>query len=256
MYFRIAALIAALAIPIWAPWSPAVAAPIKNVVITHGAFADASGWRRAATAFTAKGYKVTLVQQPLTSLQDDVAATKRILALQDGPTVLVGHSYGGMVVSDAGNDPKVAALVFVAAFQPEKGESLLKLAGTKPASPGSDPKAVNATEDGYLYLQPSAFRAAFAADVPKAETDFLANSQVFAAKAAFTAEASEPSWKTKPSWAIVATKDKSINPVLERDMAKRAGSKVTEIAASHAVYISQPGKVAEVIVEASKGTSR
>jgi pimeloyl-ACP methyl ester carboxylesterase len=205
---------------------------------------------------TAKGYKVTLVQQPLTSLQDDVAATKRILALQDGPTVLVGHSYGGMVVSDAGNDAKVTALVYVAAFQPEKGESLLILAGTKPPSPGPDPKAVNATEDGYLYLQPGAFRAAFAADVPKTETDFLASSQVFAAKAAFTAQAGEPAWKTKPSWAIVATEDKSINPVLEREMAKRARSKVTEIVSSHAVYISQPDKVAEVIVEAAKAASK
>ncbi|WP_089174498.1 alpha/beta hydrolase [Bosea sp. AS-1] len=235
-------------------WSGAQAASVRNIVIVHGAFADGSGWRKVSDRLTAKGYKVTIVQEPLTSLQDDVAATRRVLALQDGPAILVGHSYGGMVVTEAGHDASVAGLVYVAAFQPEKGESLGTLAGRKPV-PNAPPDAIKATADGYLYLDPKAFPAAFAADLPKAGAAFLARSQVFAAKAAFTAEAGDPAWKSKPSWALIASHDRSINPELEREMARRAGSKVREVAASHAVYASKPAEVAELIVEAARAVS-
>lgn len=235
-------------------WSGAQAAPIRNIVIVHGAFADGSGWRKVSDRLIAKGYRVTIVQEPLTSLQDDVAATRRVLALQDGPAILVGHSYGGMVITEAGHDDKVAGLVYVAAFQPAKGESLGKLAGSKPA-PNALPDAIKATADGYLYLDPKAFSAAFAADLPKAEAAFLARSQVFAAKEAFSAEAGDPAWRSKPSWALVASLDRSINPELEREMARRAGSKVREVAASHAVYASKPAEVAELIVEAARSVS-
>ncbi|HEV7257924.1 MAG TPA: alpha/beta hydrolase [Bosea sp. (in: a-proteobacteria)] len=242
-------------LPIAATCSAVEAAEIRNIVIVHGAFADGSGWRKVSDRLTAKGYKVTIVQEPLTSLQDDVAATRRILALQDGPAILVGHSYGGMVISEAGHDGKVAGLVYVAAFQPDKGESLGKLAGSKPV-PNAQPDAIKATADGYLYLDPQAFPVAFAADLPKAEAAFLARSQVFAAKTAFSTEAGDPAWKSKPSWALVASKDRSINPELEREMARRAGSKVREIAASHAVYVSKPAEVAELIVEAARSVSK
>ena len=229
---------------------PASAEGIKNVVIVHGAFADGSGWRKVSDILSAKGYRVSIVQEPETSLADDVAATRRVLALQEGPAVLVGHSYGGMVITEAGRDDKVAALVYVAAFQPERGETLAALAASKPV-PGADPQAIKATPDGYLYLDPAIFPAAFAADLPKAEADFLARSQVFTAKAAFTTAVAEPAWKVKPSWAIVATQDRSINPDLEREMAKRAESRVREVESSHAVYLSRPEAVAEVIAEAA-----
>ena len=251
----ISAVIGGLMLPIAATCSAVEAAEIRNIVIVHGAFADGSGWRKVSDRLTAKGYKVTIVQEPLSSLQDDVAATRRVLALQEGPAILVGHSYGGMVISEAGHDDKVAGLVYVAAFQPEKGESLGKLAGSKPV-PNAPSDAIKATADGYLYLDPKAFPAAFAADLPKAEAAFLARSQVFAAKAAFSTEAGDPAWKSKPSWALVASQDRSINPDLEREMERRAGSKVREIAASHAVYVSKPAEVAKLIVEAARSTSK
>lgn len=240
----ISAVIGALVLPIAGTCSAVEAAAIRNIVIVHGAFADGSGWRKVSDRLVARGYNVTVVQQPLTSLQDDVAATRRALALQDGP-----------VISDAGNDPKVAGLVYIAAFQPEKGESLAKLAGSKPV-PNAAPDAIKATADGYLYLDPARFAAAFAADLPKAEAAFLAHSQVFAAQAAFATEAGEPAWKRKPSWALVASDDRSINPALERDIATRAGSTVREVAASHAVYASKPAEVAELIAEAAGAVSR
>lgn len=230
----------------------AQAAEVKNIVIVHGALADGSGWRKATDILTGRGFNVTIVQQPITSLADDVAATRRVLDLQDGPTLLVGHSYGGIVITEAGHDNKVAGLVYVAAFQPDKGESLLSLASSKPAS-GMN---IRETKDGkFLYIDPVAFPNDFAADLPKDETAFLARSQVFAAKEAFSAKAGDPAWKNKKSWAIVATEDRSITPDLERDMAKRAGSTVTEIKASHAVFASQPEKVADVIDAAAKALS-
>jgi pimeloyl-ACP methyl ester carboxylesterase len=227
----------------------AQAAEVRNIVIVHGALADGSGWRGATEILQDRGYNVTIVQQPITSLADDVAATNRVLDLQTGPTLLVGHSYGGMVISEAGNRPDVAGLVYVAAFQPDKGESLLGLASSKPAGG----MYIRETKDGeYLYIDPAAFPNDFAADLPKDEAAFLARSQVFAAKKAFTAKASDPAWRVKKSWSVVATRDRSINPELERDMAKRAGSQVTEIEASHAVFASQPEKVADVIDAAAR----
>jgi pimeloyl-ACP methyl ester carboxylesterase len=170
------------------------------------------------------------------------------LDLQDGPTLLVGHSYGGMVITEAGHNPHVAGLVYVAAFQPDKGESLLSLASSKPAG-GMN---IRETKDGkYLYIDPAAFPGDFAADLPKDEARFLARSQVFAAKEAFSAKVGNPAWQTRKSWSIVATEDRSINPELERDMARRAGSDITEIKASHAVFASQPEKVADVIERAA-----
>ena len=227
----------------------AQAAEVKNIVIVHGALADGSGWRQATEILERRGYAVTIVQQPITSLADDVAATNRVLDLQHGPTLLVGHSYGGIVITEAGNRADVAGLVYVAAFQPDKGESLLALASSKPAG-GMN---IRETKDGkYLYLDPSAFAADFAADLPKDEAAFLAKSQVFAAKAAFSAKVDDPAWRTKKSWSIVATQDRAINPDLERDMAKRANSEVTEITASHAVFASQPEMVADVIEKAAE----
>lgn len=231
----------------------AEAAEIKNIVIVHGALADGSGWRKTADILEKDGFNVTVVQEPITSLADDVAATNRVLDLQNGPSLLVGHSYGGMVITEAGNRPDVAGLVYVAAFQPDKGESLISLASSKPAGSMN----IRETKDGqYLYLDPATFAADFAGDLPKDEANFLAKSQVFASKAAFTAKVGDPAWKVKNSWAVVATNDHSINPELERDMAKRAGSDVTEIKASHAVFASQPEKVAAVIEKAAKGAGK
>lgn len=231
----------------------AQAAEIKNIVIVHGALADGSGWRKTTEILEKHGFKVSIVQEPITSLADDVAATNRVLDLQSGPSLLVGHSYGGMVITEAGNRPDVAGLVYVAAFQPDKGESLIGLASSKPAGSMN----IRETKDGqYLYLDPATFAADFAADLPKDEADFLAKSQVFASKAAFTAKISDPAWRVKKSWSIVATEDRSINPELERDLAKRAGSDVTEIKSSHAVFASQPEKVAAVIEKAARDAGK
>lgn len=230
----------------------AQAADVKNIVIVHGALADGSGWRKATEILERRGFNVTIVQQPITSLADDIAATNRVLDLQQGPVLLVGHSYGGMVITEAGHSPTVAGLVYVAAFQPDKGESLIGLASSKPAG-GMN---IRETKDGkYLYLDPAAFANDFAADLPLEDAAFLARSQVFASKQAFTAKVGEPAWKVKKSWAIVATQDRSINPDLERDMARRAGSQVSEIVASHAVFASQPEKVASVIENAARQLS-
>jgi len=231
----------------------AQAAEVKNIVIVHGALADGSGWRKTADILEKDGFNVTVVQEPITSLADDVAATKRVLDLQTGPSLLVGHSYGGMVITEAGNRPDVAGLVYVAAFQPDKDESLISLASSKPAGSMN----IRETKDGqYLYLDPATFAADFAADLPKDEAAFLAKSQVFASKAAFTAKIENPAWKAKKSWAVVASDDRSINPELERSMAKRAGSDVTEIKGSHAVFASQPEKVAAVIEKAAKDAGK
>jgi pimeloyl-ACP methyl ester carboxylesterase len=231
--------------------APAYAAPIKNVVIVHGALADGSGWRKVHDLLKARGYKVAVVQPPMTSLQDDVAAARRILNLQDGPSVLVGHSYGGMVATEAGSAENVAGLVYIAAFQPDEGENLLDLAGkTPPATTG-----IRATADDYLYLDPKVYAADFAADVPAEEAEFMAASQVFPSKASFEARISQPAWRTKKSWALIATEDRAIHPDLMRMMAKRAGSVVKEVKASHAPFLSQPEAVADLIETAAKALS-
>jgi pimeloyl-ACP methyl ester carboxylesterase len=232
-----------------AAFTPAQANPIKNVVIVHGSLADGSGWRKVYDLLNAKGYKVTIVQPPMTSLQDDVAATKRVLDLQDGPSVLVGHSYGGMVITEAGNADNVAALVYIAAFQPDAGETLLSLAATiPPATTG-----IKATADGFLYLDPKVYAADFAADIPVADAKFMADSQVFPAKVSFDTKITQPAWKMKKSWALIAADDRAIHPDLLRTMAKRAGSESVEVKGSHAVFMSQPAPVAALIERASKG---
>jgi len=197
------------------------------------------------------GYHVSIVQEPETSLSDDVAATKRILSLQQGKSLLVGHSYGGFIISEAGQDPSVAGLVYVAAFQPDKGETLGGLASKIPQAS----KGIAQTSDHFLYLKPEAYHADFAADLPAGTASFMARSQVMPAGAIFSTAAADPAWKTKPSWAVVATQDRSINPDLERFMAKRAQSKVIEVKGSHAVYASQPQKIASFIEKAAQSLS-
>lgn len=229
-----------------------MAAPVKNIVLVHGAFVDGSGWDPVARILNKAGYNVSIVQEPQTSLADDVAATRRVLALQSGKSLLVGHSYAGMIISDAGNDPSVAGLVYIAAFQPEQGDSLLSLAKKYPPAAQS----ITETPDHFLYIKPENFHTDFAADLPVKETNLLAQSQLMPAVAAFTAPAGVPAWKTKPSWAVVATQDRAINPELERFMAKRAHSTVTELKGNHAIYASQPEKIAAVIEKAAQSLSQ
>jgi pimeloyl-ACP methyl ester carboxylesterase len=217
--------------------APARAEPVKNVVLVHGAFADGSGWQRVAEILGRDGYTVNVVQGPLTSLADDVAATKRVLDLQQGLSLLVGHSYGGVVITEAGDAPNVAGLVYIAAFIPDRGESAVGLLSqTPPAN-----KDMRATEDHYLYLEQAAFAADFAADVPPVLANFMAHSQAMQAKAAAGAPVTAAAWHRKKSWALIATRDRNINPELERSMAKRAGSETIEVPASHAVLSFQAG---------------
>jgi pimeloyl-ACP methyl ester carboxylesterase len=230
--------------------SSAQAAPagaIKNVVLVHGAFADGSGWKEISDILGRDGYHVSIVQPPETSLEDDIAATNRVLDQQDGPAILVGHSYGGMIITGAGNNAHVKALVYVAALQPDTGESLVSLqASVPPAS-----KAVAPTPDGFLLLNRADFHADFAADLPAPVADFMSRSQVpLSVKSAGT-PMTAPAWKSKPSYAIVATQDRAINPGLERSMYKRSHSITIEIPSSHAVYMSHPREVAAVIEKAA-----
>lgn len=226
----------------------AQAAPIKNIVLVHGAFVDGSGWNAVAEILRKDGYSVSIVQPPETSLEDDVAAANRVLDSLDGPAVLVGHSYGGMIITDAGNNDHVQALVYVAAFQPDVGESLGKLGASMPPAATS----IVASKDGFLTLDRARFPADFAADLPPAVSTLMAASQVGLSVKAAGAETTRPAWKTKPTWAIVATEDRAINPDLERKMYARSHSTTTEIKSSHAVYISQPKAVAAVIEQAAK----
>jgi pimeloyl-ACP methyl ester carboxylesterase len=243
-----AATAIALAASASASASPVPTPSIKNVVLVHGAFADGSGWVAVANILRRDGFNVTVAQPPETSLEDDVAATTRAIDAMGGPVVLVGHSYGGVIITTAGNDQHVKSLVYVAAFQPDTGESLGSLAASKPpvsSSPVPSP-------DGFLYLGQSTFHSDFCADLPAAQAEFMAQSQVGLAIKAAGAATTTPAWKAKPSFAIVATNDHAINPDLERFMYKRAGSNVTEIASSHAVYISRPAEVAAVIERAAQ----
>jgi pimeloyl-ACP methyl ester carboxylesterase len=248
----IAAAAAAIAL-LSAAVAPARAAePVKNVVLVHGAFADGSGWRRVADILGKDGYTVSVVQEPLTSLADDVAATKRVLDLQQGPTILVGHSYGGVVITEAGSATNVVGLVYIAAFIPDNGESALGLLSTAPAANND----IRATKDDFLYLDSAAFPADFAADVAKPEANFMAHSQMMLAKAAGGAPVTVAAWHQKKSWALIATRDHNINPDLERRMAKHAGSETIEVPGSHAVYISKPDEVARLIERAAKASGQ
>jgi pimeloyl-ACP methyl ester carboxylesterase len=222
---------------------------VKNVVLVHGAFADGSGYKALYNVLTQKGYHVTVTQNPLSSLEDDVTAVKLALDKQDGPTILVGHSWGGAVITEAGNHPKVAALVYIAAFQPDKGESALQWLQTMPPAPENGVLAPD--EKGIVYYDKAKFHAGFCADISKEEADFMYASQgAFYAKG-FITPITEPAWKNKPTYGIVATDDKSIVPDIQRTMYKRSNTKVTEIKGSHVVFMSQPAAVAKVIIEAA-----
>jgi pimeloyl-ACP methyl ester carboxylesterase len=223
----------------------------STIVLAHGGFVDGSGWEGVYQILKKDGYRVTIVQNPTLSLADDVAATKRIIHAQDGPVILVGHSYGGAVVTEAGTDPQVVALVYIAAFAPDKGESVSTLIANPP--PGAPVPPILPPQEGYLFLDRAKFHASFAADVDAAKAAFMADSQVPWGVEALGGTISEPAWKTKPSWYLVTTDDKMIPPPAQRFMSQRAGSTVVEEAGSHAIYVSQPAPVAALIEQAVKG---
>src|SRR5712692_6339049 len=224
---------------------------VRNIVLVHGAWADGSGWKGVYDILVKDGYTVSIVQEPETSFKDDVAATKRVLAQQDGPCILVAHSYGGAVITEAGTDPSVAALVYVAAHMPDAGENEADDAKRFP-SDLSKSTAIKKTADGFTYLDSTQFSEFFAADLPAEQAAFMARSQVFNAADNFKAVITTPAWRSKPSWMIVAKKDRTINPDLERWYAARANSHTVEVSgASHSVYASRPKEVAAVIEEAA-----
>jgi pimeloyl-ACP methyl ester carboxylesterase len=222
---------------------------IKNIVLVHGGFVDGSGWRAVYDQLKADGYDVSVVQNPTLSLEDDVAATKHVLDALDGPVVLVGHSYGGAVITEAGMNDKVAALVYIAAFAPDKGESVNTLIADPP--PGAPVPPILPPRDGFLALDREKFAASFAGDLPSSEAAFMADSQVPWGVGALGGSITDPAWRSKPSFYLVATEDRMIPPPAQRIMAERAGSKVVEVAASHAVYVSQPAAVAALIEQAA-----
>jgi len=224
--------------------------PVRNVVLVHGAFADGTGWRGVYDVLTARGYRVSIVQIPLTSLADDVAATKRVLALQDGPAVLVGHSWGGTVITEAGVDPKVAALVYVSAIAPDAGETT----GQQYAGFTTPPEfVIDTLPDGFGIVKPANFKAGFAADVSDADAAFMRDSQVPIAMSVFETKLEHAAWRTKPSWAVIATDDKAFDQRMLQSMARRIGASITEVKASHAVFMTQPKAIAEVIEKAARG---
>ena len=226
----------------------------KDVVIVHGALADGSGWRAIYDILNKDGFHVTIVQEPLTGLAEDVDATKRVIDQQTGPVVLVGHSYGGSVITEAGNDPKVSALVYVAALQPDKGEASGQVMSKFAAPNDAMRVATNrATPDKkYFYIPPAKFRETYAADVAAPEAQFMADSEQQLAQKAMGAPLSVAAWHNKPSYAILTTQDRVIAPELQRWMYQRSGAKVTEVPASHAVFVSQPAAVAQVIKAAAQ----
>lgn len=226
---------------------------VKNVVLVHGAFADGSGYRGVYEHLSRQGYNVTVVQNPLTSLADDVKATNLALDAQDGPVILAGHSWGGVVITEAGNHPNVAGLVYIAAFQPDKGESALQWFQTAPPAPENG--VLPPDSKGIVYYDKEKFHAGFCADLSKEEAEFMYASQGAFYGECFISPITEAAWRTRPTFGIVATGDKSINPEIQRNMYNRSATKVTEMEGSHAVYISQPEKVAAVIALAAKELS-
>jgi pimeloyl-ACP methyl ester carboxylesterase len=223
---------------------------MNNIVLVHGGFVDGSGWEGVYQILKKDGYNVSIVQNPTISLEDDVAVTNRVLAAQDGPAILVGHSYGGAVITEAGNHPKVAGLVYITAFAPDKGESVAALIKNPP--PGAPVPPILPPQDGYLFLDRAKFPASFAADVEAEKAAFMADSQVPWGVEALSGKISEPAWKTKPSWYLIATDDKMIPPDAQRFMSKRAGSTVAEAKGSHAIYVSQPKAVVALVEQAAK----
>jgi len=224
---------------------------MKNIVLVHGGFVDGSGWQGVYKILKKNGYNVSIVQNPTISLEGDVAVTKRTLEAQDGPAILVGHSYGGAVITEAGTHPKVAGLVYITAFAPDKGESVASLIKDPP--PGAPVPPILPPQEGYLFLDKAKFPASFAADVDPEEAAFMADSQVPWGVEALSGTITEPAWNTKPSWYLMVTEDKMIPPVAQRAMAKRAGAAVVEVKGSHAIYVSQPAAVADLIEQAANG---
>ena len=222
------------------------------MVLVHGGFVDGSGWQAVYDLLTKDGYHVTVVQNPTLSLEDDVAVTRRVIDAQDGPVVLVGHSYGGAVITEAGTHDKVAALVYIAAFAPDKGESVNTLiAGSRPTAPLPP---ILPPKDGFLFLDREKFHASFAGDLPAEQAAFMADSQVPWGVDALGGTITEPAWRIKPSWYLVATDDRMIPPPAQRAMSERAGSTVIEVPGSHSVYVSQPAAVADLITQAATAT--
>lgn len=223
--------------------------PIKNIVLVHGAFADGSGWRSVYDNLTARGYRVSIVQNPLTSLADDVAATTRVLDLQDGPAILVGHSWGGTVITEAGTHDKVAGLVYVSALAPDTGEN------TAQQYEGFGPTpdfVIDVGADGFGYLNPDTFKAGFAADASDADAAFLRDSQVPINMSVFSTPVTNAAWRSKPSWAAIATDDRAFDQAMLQHMASRIGAEITNVPASHALYVTQSAIVADVIATAAE----
>jgi pimeloyl-ACP methyl ester carboxylesterase len=224
----------------------------RNVVLVHGGFVDGSGWEAVYRALRRDRFAVSVVQNPTISLAGDVDATRRVVAAQNGPVILVGHSYGGAVITEAGNDSKVVGLVYIAAFAPDRGESVSSLIKDPP--PGAPVPPILPPQNGYLLLDKGKFAASFAADVDPELAAFMADAQVPWGLEALSGTISEPAWRSKPSWYLVATDDRMIPPPAQRFMSQRAGATAVEVAGSHAIYVSQPGAVAELIVNAAKGS--
>jgi len=221
---------------------------IKNVVLVHGAFADGSGWRGVYENLTARGFRVTIVQNPLASLEGDVAATTRVLDKQDGPTILVGHSWGGTVITEAGNHPNVAGLVYVAALVPDSGENSAEQYEGFPATPNF---VIDVGDDGFGVLNRDKFAIGFAADASDADVAFLRDSQVPITMSVFAAPVATAAWRDKPAWAVIATEDQAFSQEMLVHMATRAGAEITYVSASHAVFLTQPGVVSDVIATAA-----
>ena len=226
---------------------------IKNVVLVHGAFADGSGWRGVYENLTARDYRVTIVQNPLTSLEDDVAATTRVLDQQDGPAILVGHSWGGTVITEAGVHPKVAGLVYVSALAPDAGETTAQQYEGFAPTPDF---VIDVAEDGYGFVNHDKFKAGFAADTSDSDAAFLRDSQVPINMAVFATPVRNAAWHDKPSWAVIATEDRAFDQAMLQHMAKRIGAQVTNVSASHALFTTQPGVVSDVIVTAAQNAAR
>jgi pimeloyl-ACP methyl ester carboxylesterase len=226
-------------------------AVVKNIVLVHGGLVDGSGWEAVYNILKKDGYTVTIVQNPTISLADDVAVTERAIAAQNGPVILVGHSYGGAVITEAGNDPKVAGLVYIAAFALDKGESVSSLIQDPP--PGAPVPPILPPVDGFLLLDKAKFPASFAGDVSPERAEFMADSQVPWGVDALGGTISEAAWKAKPSWYLLTTEDRMLPPDAQRLMSKRAGATVVEAKSSHAVYVSHPQAVAHIIEEAARG---
>lgn len=244
-----AALIALIGLTLTGGSVAAQVKEVKNIVIVHGAFADGSGWKSIYNILSKRGYHVTVVQNPLSGLKNDVDATMRILDKQDGPTILVGHSWGGTVITEAGMHKNVVALVYVAAYQPDKGENTLKWAGSLPNAPEFG--ILPPDEKGFVYYSKDKFHAGFCADLSKEEADLLFASQGPIYGESFVTPVADAAWRNKPTYGIVATQDKSINPDVERNMYKRSNTKITEIKGSHVIFASQPVAVSNVIIAAA-----